>query len=468
MNKQESWTPARIIYAVLMSGLLLGYLAVIATYKDYTATGQDFVFPGFVWPLRVISAVMAIVLGKLWKDKGFWILMAYLLLKIVRVAVSGPQNLFEYTVSDNLMTGFWVFTACYGMARVFSRKQLKQVLNVNVSIWTLGMVISSCLGIYAAWRGTPIYTIGKGAVWGITWRNRLFFTFFPTVSGSVASFSAMLALCSAIVAKHKGIKALFLLSMIPMFVALCLTDSRCAQVTISAGIAMMAGVFILRGLREHARIRNRNSWYAWAAAVVSMGVIFVALVLLCMKTISGFNHVKAEGLLIPRAFAEGTGVKKIVSNRGYTGDNVLTSRPMIWKSAIYVIKNNPAYLLYGTSVLNPMTEVNTSPIMTFRASHCHCMPLMILLENGIPGLLLIGAFMIRAAFASFRLVLKTKTKQEVVVVPLIVSVLLGELIECFLWLRTGTCPTLAFFFVAIGILLTTGQKQKTEDVTVTQ
>ena len=453
MNKQESWTPARIIYAVLISGLLLGYLAVIATYKDYTATGQDFVFPGFVWPLRVISAVMAIILGKLWKDKGFWILMAYLLLKIVRVAIPGPQNLFEYTVSDHLMTGFWVFTACYGMARVFSRRQLKQVLNVNVSIWTVGMVISSCLGVYAAWRGAPIYTIGKGAIWGITWENRLFLVFFPTVSGSVVSFSALVALCSAIVAKHKGIKVLFLLSMIPMFIALCLTDSRCAQVTISAGIAMMAGVFILRGLREHARKRNRNSWYAWAAAVVSMGVIFVVLVLLCMKTITAFNHVKAEGLLIPRAFAEGTEVKTVVSNRGYTGDNVLTNRPMIWKAAIQILRNNPMFLLWGASVKGAMSLVNASEIMTGPVSHCHCMPLMILLENGIPGLLLIGTFMVRAAFASFRLVLKAKTKQEVVVVPLIVSVLLGELIECFLWLRTGTCPTLAFFFVAIGILL---------------
>ena len=146
MNKQESWTPARIIYAVLMSGLLLGYLAVIATYKDYTATGQDFVFPGFVWPLRVISAVMAIVLGKLWKDKGFWILMAYLLLKIVRVAIPDPQNLFEYTVSDHLMTGFWVFTACYGMARVFSRPSSSQARGKTMgssSFWaTMGYTAS--------------------------------------------------------------------------------------------------------------------------------------------------------------------------------------------------------------------------------------------------------------------------------------------------------------------------------------
>ena len=105
MSKQQSWTPARIIYAVLMSGLLLGYMAVIATYKDPTTTGTTFYFPGFVWVIRIITAVLAVWLGKLWKDKGFWLLMVYLLLKTVRVAVPNLQNLFIESVSDDLLTG---------------------------------------------------------------------------------------------------------------------------------------------------------------------------------------------------------------------------------------------------------------------------------------------------------------------------------------------------------------------------
>ena len=107
-----------------------------------------------------------------------------------------------------------------------------------------------------------------------------------------------------------------------------------------------------------------------------------------------------------------------------------------------------------------MTLVNASPNMTFYANHCHCMPLMILLENGIPGLLLMGTFLGKIVSSSFRLVLTSKEKREVVIVPFILSILLGEIIECFLWLRTGTCPTMPFFFVAVGILLTAGQKQK--------
>jgi len=460
LDRQQSWTIGRIIYTFLMALLLLGYLAVIATYCDQTATGKAFNFPGFVWVLRVITGVMAIYLGKLWKDKGFLLLAVYLVMKLVRVVAEGPDNVFQDSVSDAILTGFWAFSACYGMARILSKKQLKGFLNICITIWTIGMVVSSCLGIYAVWTGNNIYTIGEGAIWGVTHENRLFLVFYPTVSGSVASFSLLLALCGSIVGKTRKVKAFFLLSIIPMFIALCLTDSRCAQVTVSAGVATMLGIFIIRKLRDQAQQKERNSWYAWATGIAIAGVVFIVSVMLCMKTITAFNQVRANGLLIPRALAEEVQTKAIVSNRGYGGRNLLTDRPMIWNAAIQVLWNNPLFLLWGTSIWNPMTLVNASETMTFMANHCHCMPLMILLENGIPGLLLMGTFLGKIVGASFRLVLTAKEKQEVVIVPFILSILLGEIIECFLWLRTGTCPTMPFFFVAVGILLTAGQKQK--------
>ena len=461
MNKQQPWTAGRIIYGALMSLLLLGYLAVIATYSDPTTSGKTFYFPGFVWILRVITGVMAICLGKLWKDKGFRILAVFLLLKLIRVMADGSQNVFEDTVSDALLTGFWAYSACYGMARVFSREQLKRLLNINVSIWTLGAIVYSCLGVYATWTGKFIPTIGKGAAWYIPWR-RLFLVYYPTVAGSVLSFSFILALCGIVAAKHKSFKVFFFLSIIPMMIALCLTDSRCAQVTVSTGIALMAGIFVLRTLRENAWKRERNNWYAWVTAAVVTGVLFVSFVFLCMNTITVFNKVRADGLLISRALAEDSKVKAIVSNRGFTGDNVLTNRPIIWKATIEVLMENPRLLLWGTSILNPMTLVNASKTMTLFANHCHCMPLMILLENGIPGLLLAGAFFVKLIGSSFRIVLTAENKRDVIVVPFVVSIMVGEIIECFLWLRTGSCPTMLFFFVAAGILLNNGQKPDVE------
>ncbi len=459
MNKQQSWSTGKMIYTLLMAFLLLGYLAVIATYSDPTTTGRTFSFPGFIWILRVATGIMALFLGKLWKDSGFRILAAMLLLKLIRVIADGGNYVFDEAVSESLITGFWAFSACYGLSRILNREQLKRFVDIGVLVWTVGMMVFSCIAIYAAWKGENIYTIGEGAIWGVQ-KNRLFLVYFPTVSGSVLSLTTILSLCGAIAAKHKFIRILYLLAIIPVMIALSLTDSRCAQVTVSAGIALMIGICILRKMREKGRSKAKKSWYAWTVAIVMSVFSFVVIILLCMKTITVFNHVRANGLLIPKALAEGTEIKAIVSNRGYTGDNILTSRPMIWRAAIEVIIQNPLYLIWGTSVRNPMTLVNISKIMTFRANHCHCMPLMILLENGIPGLLLAGAFFMKIMAASIRLVLKADNKRDILPVPFVASILLGELIECFLWLRTGQCPTLPFFFVAAGIILTTGQKEK--------
>ena len=46
----------------------------------------------FVW---VFWAGVTIVLGRMWKDKCFWILTALLLLKILRIAIPTPELLSE-------------------------------------------------------------------------------------------------------------------------------------------------------------------------------------------------------------------------------------------------------------------------------------------------------------------------------------------------------------------------------------
>lgn len=452
MNKEQSWTPARIIYAVLMSGLLLGYMAVIATYKDPTTTGMTFYFPGFVWVIRIITAILAVWLGKMWKNKGFWILMAYLLLKTVRVAVPNLQNLFVESVSDDLLTGLWVFCACYGLASVFSKEQLKKWLGVNAALWTAGMVVYSGLGIYAAWKDQWIYTIGNGAIWGLV-GGRLWLTYYVTNSGSVLSVSVLVALSCVFILKNKTGKLLYFLSLVPMMIALSLTDSRCAQVTVATGIAVLIGLFVLYRLRDRIRGKGKKEWRAWIPAIAVTGVVFIVVILCSMKTISLFNQIRTRGLLISHAFADGTGNSgTLVSNRGYTGTDILTSRPMIWNAAVQIIKANPRYLLYGTSILNPMNEINASQWMAFKAAHCHCMPLMILLESGIPGILLMGSFLLVTVVKIYRMIWEKTYTWDKTAIAIVISIAAGELIECFTWLRSGQTIVLPVFFVALGIV----------------
>lgn len=458
MNEQRSWTVPKIIYAGLMSFLLLGYMIIIVTYKDPTTTGQIYNLPIQFWILRVITAIMAICLGKLWKDKGFLILMAYLLLKAIRVVADNPNYLFDQGVSESLLTGLWVFSACYGLARILEKDQLKRFLSINVSIWTVGMVIYSGIGIYAAWTDSKIYTIGKGAIWGIV-EFRLFLSYYATTAASVLSLSIIMALCVAYITKKKIGRVLYIISVIPLFIALCLTDARGAQVSVGVGIACISGIIILKWISNKQKILS-NKWYVLPISIVVSGAVFLLILLLGKITNSSFLEYRTKGLFISKAFAESV-FKMPMSNRGFFGNNMLSDRPEIWNAVLTTIRSNPQILLAGSSIYHPMDIVNHSGLLGFTASHCHCMPLMILLENGIPGFLLIGYIVVLAISRCIHGFFVLYKQEETVAIPIILSVFVGELVECFTWLRSGQCPTLPFLFITLGIILYQHKAEKT-------
>lgn len=457
LNEQQSWTVPKIIYAALMSFLLLGYMIIIATYKDATTTGQTYQMPIYFWVLRVITAVMAIFLGRLWKDKGFLILMAYLLLKAVRVAADNPVHLFDQGVSESLLTGLWVFSACYGLARIIEKDQLKKYLSINAAIWTAGMVIYSCIGIYAAWTGKYIYNIGHGSYWGL-YDHRLTLVYYTTVSASVLSISAIICFSGFIISKRISYKVFFSLSLMLIFTALCLTDTRASQVSAATGIAVAMGIIVIRIINSKRVKTDKRYWIAWILGILSTAITFVLVVYICSRTINIFNHFRANGIIVSKAFAEDT-VSLGISNRGFAGADPFTSRRAIWHWTLYTLQTNPMLLLFGASIYRPMALVNH--YLWYIAPHCHNMPLMIILENGIPGFILIASFFSIVIFRSVRLSFEKEINWEYVLIPVVLSVAIAELVECFTWLRSGQSPVLPFFFVAIGTIMMTGEKKKT-------
>ncbi len=455
MKTKQGWTIPKAIYAAIMMFLLLSYFYVMATNAHALISGRSFILPPTFWVLRMISAVMAIALGKLWKDKGFRILAVFLLLQVLRIIFDQPWHLFVDYVSENMLTGLWAICACYGLATVLGKKQLKQFLTIFAGIWTTGMVVSSCLGIVAAWTGQPIYTIGKGSYWGIFDYSgkRLWLTYYTTTSGSLASISTMIALCGAYTARRKWAKIMFVLAALPMYVALCLTDSRCAHMSVSAGIALLAGILTMKSLRRKKRPGDKVKTILPAAAVTA--VVFVLMVFVCAQTINAFSSLKAQGL-ISQAYAEAVEqTAGQISNRGYMGQDVLTGRTEIWKAAIQVMLNQPLKLLIGNSVCDPMLGVNEiGPLEGVSIGHCHNMLLMVLDENGIPGLLLILSLVVMALRRCWQLVVRDGATAWITpLVAVLGSVMVGELVECFTWFRAGDNATMALFFITIGIIL---------------
>ena len=116
-----------------------------------------------------------------------------------------------------------------------------------------------------------------------------------------------------------------------------------------------------------------------------MLMIFALLLWGVMQITPLFNHVKMRGVL-PRAYA-GEVEKTAVSSRGFSG-HVLTGRAELWEKIFEYFRQNPIALLIGESKLSPLHIVNN-----YKA-HCHSIFIQVLLESGIPGLLLFLSFVV--------------------------------------------------------------------------
>ena len=460
LRKEEGrWSAGRVIYASLMAFLLLGYFYTIATYSEPTYSGKQFTFPILFWVLRGVTAVMAIYMGKLWKNKGFLLLSAFWLLLFLRVFLENPANLFLNDISEYLLTGLWAFAGCYGLAEGLGEKQLKQFLGLITAIWTVGMVVYSGIGLYAAWTDQRVYTIGRNAIFGLYWENRLFLAYYETVSGAVLSLSAVIAVCGMLAAGHKWAKVLYGLAALPMLVALSLTGTRAAQITVSLGfgVAVLIGVLhLFKGKKD-----GRRSKAAWPAAVCAMALVAALSLCVALRMVGMFNHMKnTGGILVARAMAESAGVE--IAERGLDLGNLegaLNSRPLVWRTALRVLSENKKLWLTGTSVHSPMTGINAYLGWWTPAAHCHNTLIQVLLESGLPGLLLILLFVLLLTVRAFRLVVSTdKPLWRKLAVAVMVSLWLGEMVECFLWLHADNAPMLPAAFVVMGIVSTSGKR----------
>lgn len=445
-------------YIGLMAVCLLWYLYSLAT---FSSVYQKRVW---VWVTRCLATGLAVYLGKLWKDKGFLALAAFMLLIFLRALI--PTNtLADHDVQESLFLAVWLFGACYGLARVLSLKELKCFITVLTVIWTVCMTVYSAIGIYAAWTDQAVYAIGGRSRWFIS-EGRLNLIFYYNSAASLLCTSALILTCAILNLKRKWLLIPAILALVIMLIAIALTDSRTEKISYSLGLGGMSALAILYGLRK------RNTGRKWTNAVICGGcflVITAAMVLVFSRITPLFNHLKVNGASpIATAHAEslqaGTTMIKL---RGLDdGGSLLNGREAIWQGIFDYLKQNPMILLYGTSIFNPMSGPNEGllPSRGQTYPHAHNTLIQVLLESGIPGLLLICAFLAVLVICGIRL-MRNKNKQPewIRLLPAAVFALcIGEMVECFIVLLRPYTPQQALVFIGMGIICAYGRKELAE------
>ena len=193
-----------------------------------------------------------------------------------------------------------------------------------------------------------------------------------------------------------------------------------------------------------------------------MVIVFAFFFVVVLHITPLYNSFKTRGI-ISRAMAENTNdvQQSAVSTRGFEGDRVLNGRAELWTMVIDYIKEHPLILLVGESKISPLKGLN------YYKAHCHSIYLQIILENGIPGILLFLAFIGYTMIHAIRVIRDPEQPLWIRLLPAIpVSLWVGDLAENFTWLRSSQCPMPAILCIAAGILCAQASGRKNTKVSV--
>ena len=440
----------RLLYVCLMGCLLLEYLWRMASYNGINSDT-----PNAVLLLRFFCALLGIGLGKSWRNRPFRWMMYYTLLISVRLAIRARATL-SPGLFRPVVDLFWIFGGCYSLGIVLDETGLKKFWLTVGSVWTVFMAAVAMLGIYAAWMRVIIPNLSGEyyiRIWGEADQARLKLIYVSSVSGSLMSLSVMVALLCMCGVRRRWVRALYLLSALPMLLALSLTGSRTSEISVSAGIAVL--VVLLLEIRRRNRPAGNPELRPPRTAVLLLrasGVFvlsFAALLLAVRQMSPLFERLKQASLSWP--FLRSAAGSVSMAERSLVGEGALTGRDQIWIAALKFLLFQPKYLLMGQSIWNPVDELNLLGIGSFQVYHCHNMLIQIVFESGLPGLAIV-LMMMYLLFRQFLRLFRDREKPAWLQVfpALSAAVCVEQMAECIAWSGFPHLPVLAFFFTAAG------------------
>ena len=149
-----------------------------------------------------------------------------------------------------------------------------------------------------------------------------------------------------------------------------------------------------------------------------------------------------------------------IKNRGYNKADLLNGRTKIWKQVVRFLAEHRRVLLIGRSVAEPMKDTGIVRDEVIPAEHCHNMFLQMVMESGIPGLLLLLAFILCTVASSVRTAAAVELPLLLRLVPAAVcAVWVGELVECIVRMANYEVPNLAMLMLYAGITCALGKRK---------
>ena len=443
-----------LIYGVFALAMFLHHIVVTICYREIS-TGADFL--PITW---IVFAVCSVLLGRMWEDKSFWILLVLLILRTLRID-TGEEGAQEVR-NTVFLVGLYAYFGCYAAGRAIGIHKLKGFLMLFCALWTIAMTVFSCLGIYVGWTGNAIENLGTSPI--CVQYARLFPVYHPVEAGILSSISIAVAIVGFFVSRHSAhpkLAWLYCPAMILIFIFGMLTSTRACLVINAVEIAAVICLIVYeriknRGKQENSPQRNRLIAAAMILLLVILTAALIALQSLFLPMLIQIRN--QSGILVSNALAEETQAVSSfqIEARDFSMENgmdgLLNGRVVIWENTLQAIGQKPMILLSGESSNHPIEIVNNirEAQGLYRVSHTHNMFLQTLLENGIPGLLLYAAFILLFLRNAYKVIRNRELPFWKRIVPLpALACLCGELID----ITTSTVndrPQMTLLYLFIG------------------
>ena len=371
--------------------------------------------------------------------------------------------------ADGALSSSWFFSLCatsflcFSLPYAFESAEQPRVVSILAWITVLLCGALSALALYFAATGRIIeMRPGIEGAFGIGTDNRLWMFCHPNAAAPICGIGTLLSVYLFFTSRHKQLRFVLLIPFILCICALALTDSRAG--TLSTILALGVEVFfILSAKCFRASKRLLRTLFSLVLAVACMALFYQGSIWVRQGFSTLASRVKAETVsdvqaaeLTP-ATDESSPVQAPsaqISNRNLSDFSNFNGRTAIWSATLKGLVGNPSILFTGTTPLiagQTMTPYfpKDAPYGNFHNSFVAA-----LVSFGLPGLLLILAFIVYLLVQSLRLITRNRLDERLLPARLLTSILvftLGEsMMEQFLFIDGMPSVVWVWFLLAAG------------------
>ena len=392
-----------------------------------------------------------------------WLLAAAMVWIVVRVIAD------RYVFYENDPQHIWVraFSAWflfYPVGSLLDREEMKKAVHWIAAVWVGTMVFLGIVGIVSVCNGVLVYTPNNATRIGME-NNRLILAYYCVTSAQNAVLACNLALFVMFTTGHKWLRVLCGAAIALLFVALGLIDGTNGMLTLAVLLGMAAFVLVTNRLSPRT-VRGFAAGIAAALAVLLVCYNANTKVLNCFEVglgrevyvdqLLGRNQPAPQEIPLPSELPPAQVEETQQIQRDPTHlkiDASLHGRTQIWKSALEsLLSNEKNSLLIGCTPYG-FDELIQTPELPYRVPTSHNIYLQVVLEWGLPGLVIMAAFLFLFVKSALRLLFGEGVPLWERFVPcMAIAGLFSELADCFADLNTDTV-SLYLLFLFLGLTM---------------